>query len=69
MWNHREDDDYYSQPGDLWRLLPEDEKGRLIDNVVESFEDVPDDIRKKAVDMFSKADKDCGRRLAKAIGM
>ncbi|MCX4359010.1 MAG: catalase [Rikenellaceae bacterium] len=69
VWNHREDDDYYSQPGDLWRLLPEDEKGRLIDNVVESFEDVPDDIRKKAVDMFSKADKDCGRRLAKAIGM
>lgn len=69
VYDHREDDDYYSQPGDLWRLLPEDEKGRLIDNIVESLDEVPDDIRKKVVEMFSKADKDCGERLAKAIGM
>lgn len=59
------DDDYYTQPGDLYRLLPEDEKERLASNVAESMEGVPDEIKVRAITHFYKADKDCGIRIAK----
>ena len=32
--DHRSDADYYSQPGNLFRLMPVDAKQRLIDNIV-----------------------------------
>ncbi len=69
-YDQRDDDeDFYTQPGMLYRLLPQDEKQRLVNNIVANLEDVPQDIRKKVVDMFSKADADCGKRLAAALGM
>ena len=35
--DHRSDADYYSQPGNLFRLMPADAKQRLIDNIVSSL--------------------------------
>src|SRR6201999_106526 len=35
-WNHRVDDDYYSQPGDLFRLMTPDQQQVLFDNTARS---------------------------------
>ena len=66
-YDHRSDCDYYSQPGALYRLLPEEEKRRLICNVTESMEGVPTAIKIRAIARFYQADKDCGTQLANAM--
>lgn len=70
-WNydHRTDKDYYSQPGDLYRLLPEDEKARLICNVVESITGVPEFIQLRATARFYQADRNCGLGIAAKLGI
>jgi catalase len=39
--DHRSDSDYYSQPGDLFRLMTADAKARLISNIVGSLGQTP----------------------------
>ncbi len=39
--NHRLDTDYYTQPGELFRLLTPDARERLIGNIVASMKSVP----------------------------
>lgn len=68
-FDHRIDCDYYSQPGALYRLIPEDEKKRLICNVTESMDGVPSAIKIRAIARFYQADSDCGTRLAKAMNL
>jgi catalase len=66
-FNHREDKDYYSQPGDLFRLLPKDEQTRLMQNVADAMDGVPENICVRAVARFYQADKDCGLGIAKNL--
>ena len=66
-FDHRKDCDYYSQPGALYRLLPEEEKCRLIHNVCESMDGIPTAIKIRAIARFFQADKDCGLKLANAM--
>lgn len=68
-FNHREDKDYYSQPGDLFRLLPEDEKVRLMQNVAEAMDGVPHEIRVRAIARFHQADARCGVGIAGNLGI
>ncbi|MEG1635775.1 MAG: catalase, partial [Rikenellaceae bacterium] len=69
-YDHRaSDDDYYSQPGDLYRLLPKDEQDRLTSNVAEAMQGVPVEIQKRAIGNFLKADKNCGTDIAKKLGI
>lgn len=68
-YDHRSDDDYYSQPGDLYRLLPADEKERLTSNVAAAMQGVPEEIQRRAVGHFTKADKQCGDAIAKKLGL
>lgn len=68
-YDHRSDKDYYSQPGDLYRLLPADEKERLISNVCESIAGVPVEIEVRAVARFYQADKDCAQSIASKLGL
>lgn len=67
-YNNREDTDYYSQPGALFRLMPEDEKLRTISNVAEAMEGVPDFIRLRAAARFYLADERCGTGIAEKLG-
>lgn len=55
-WDHREDDDYYSQPGALFRLLPADEKQRLCENIARHMQGVPEEIVTVQMEHFRKAD-------------
>jgi catalase len=43
--DHRSDGDYYTQPGNLFRLMPADAKARLISNIVGSMKGIPQRFR------------------------
>jgi len=62
-------DDDYVQPGNLYRLLPPDEQGRLIENVVGSLKNVPKPIQEKMAEHFRRADADYGKRVAVGLGL
>ena len=69
-FNHdaRDDKDYYTQPGELFRLLPDDEKKRLMSNVAEAMDGVPNEIKIRAIARFHQADAACGLGIAKNLG-
>jgi len=62
-------DDDYIQPGNLYRLMPKDEQERLIANIAGSLKNVPVDIQKKMVEHFTRADKEYGGGIAKALNL
>ncbi len=68
--DHRSDGDYYTQPGNLFRLLPADAKQRLIDNIVSSLGNgVPQRIKELQIQHFYKADPAYGTGVAKGLGL
>ena len=68
-YNHREDKDYYTQPGDLYRLVPADEKERIHKNVAEAMDGIPENIKIRAVARFYQADENCGKSIASQLGI
>jgi catalase len=67
--NHRDENDYYTQPGNLFRLMPKDAKERLIKNIVGSLKETPRRIQELQVQHFYKADPDYGTGVAKGLGL
>jgi catalase len=67
--NHRLDSDYYTQPGNLFRLMKRDAKDRLISNIVGSLGAVPRRIQELQVQHFYKADPAYGTGVAKGLGL
>jgi catalase len=68
--NHRSDSDYYTQPGNLFRLMPADAKQRLIDNIVGNLGNgVPQRIQELQIEHFYKADPAYGTGVAKGLGL
>ena len=65
--DHRLDADYYSQPGDLFRLMSPDARERLIGNIVASMNTVPENIQKRQIQHFLKADPAYGAGVAKGL--
>jgi catalase len=66
-FNHREDNDF-SQAGALYRLMGEDEKARLSDNIASSLAQVSrPDVVERSIAHFRNADPDYGRRLTEAL--
>ncbi|MFX1684607.1 catalase [Paraburkholderia sp. A2RI-6] len=55
-YDHREDDDYYSQPGALFRLFDAGQRERLFGNIARAFEGVPDDVVQRQIEHFHRAD-------------
>ncbi|SDR51140.1 catalase [Rhizobiales bacterium GAS113] len=55
-YNHRDGNDDYRQPGDLFRLMSPSQKQQLFDNVAASMDGVPDAIVERALGHFGKAD-------------
>src|SRR6202040_4373479 len=65
--HHRDDNDFV-QAGDLYRLMSEAEKQRLIANISASLSRVSrEDIIERSVGHFRRADPEFGDRLAKAL--
>ncbi|WP_428261363.1 catalase [Haliangium sp.] len=64
---HRDDDDF-SQAGALYRLMREDERGRLIDNIAAGLAQVQRaDVVVRSIEHFRRADADFGHRLEQAV--
>jgi len=67
--NHRLDGDYYSQPGNLFRLMPADARERLIGNIVGTMKGIPQRIQELQIQHFYKADPAYGTGVAKGLGL
>ena len=67
--HYQQDKDYYTQPGDLYRLVSEDEKMRIHTNVATAMEGVPMNIKVRVVARFYQADERCGKGIAEAAGL
>ena len=67
-YNHRLDDDYYTQPGNLFRLMNTEQKSLLISNIVGTLKLAPEFIQKRQVEHFTKADKAYGEGVKVGLG-
>jgi catalase len=67
--NHRDESDYYTQPGDLFRLMKPDEKERLIGNICASLSNAPHNIQERQLCHFFRADPAWGGGVAKGLGI
>ncbi|MNL20958.1 Catalase [compost metagenome] len=66
-WNHRVDDDYFSQPGDLFRLMTPAQQQVLFDNTARSIKGVSRHIQQRHIEHCTKADPAYGQGVAAAI--
>lgn len=66
-YNHREDDDYYSQPGALFRLFDAGERERLFANIARAIAGVPDEIVQRQIEHFRRADPAYAQGVIEAI--
>src|SRR5882757_1261066 len=55
-YDHREDEDYYSQPGALFRLFDDAQKQRFFANIARHIHGVPNEIVKVQIEHFRRAD-------------
>ncbi len=68
-WDHRQDDDYYGQAGDLFRLMSKDQQRVLFENTARAMGDAPDDIKIRHAGNCMKADIAYGEGVAKAMNI
>jgi catalase len=68
-YDHRLGNDDYTQAGNLYRLLPADEKQRLFRNIAAAMQGVPQFIIERQLMHFTKADPVYGEGVAKALGL
>ncbi len=68
-WDHREDEDYYSQPGDLFRLMNTEQKEALFNNTAGSISDASIEVQKRHIGNCLKADPAYGAGVARALGL
>ncbi|GAM15805.1 catalase [Mesobacillus selenatarsenatis SF-1] len=62
--------DHYTQAGDLYRLMSEEERERLVANIVAAMKPVQrDDIKLRQIGHFYKADPEYGTRIAQGLGL
>ena len=62
--------DHYTQAGDLYRLLSEDERTRLVANIVEAMKPVEkEEIKLRQIQHFYKSDPEYGTRVADGLGL
>ena len=62
--------DHYTQAGDLYRLMNEEERARLVANIVGAMKPVErEDIKIRQISHFYKADAEYGTRIAQGLGL
>ncbi len=66
-WDHRSDDDYYSQPGALFRLMTPSQKQALFENTARSLRGVSRLIQERHIANCTLADPAYGNGVAAAI--
>ncbi|MBD3582214.1 catalase [Flavobacterium selenitireducens] len=68
-WDHRVDTDYFSQPGNLFRLLTDEKKRLLFQNTAAQIAPAEKFIQIRHIRNCAKADPDYGAGVAAALGI
>ncbi|GGG49276.1 catalase [Chelatococcus composti] len=68
-YDHREGNDDYTQPGNLFRLMTPDARERLMDNIAAAMEGVPEEIVRRQIVHFHRADPAYGAGVARRMGI
>ncbi len=69
-WNFREDDDdYYTQPGKLFRLMNANQQAALFGNTARAMGDAPREVKIRHIGNCLKADPAYGKGVADALGI
>ncbi|MFG8604305.1 catalase [Pseudomonas aeruginosa] len=66
-WNHRVDEDYYSQPAALFRLMSPAQQQALFDNTARAMRGASQEVIERHIGNCSKADPAYGAGVAAAI--
>lgn len=68
-WNHREDNDYYTQPRLLFRIMSQAQQQILFENTARALGDAPKEVKLRHVGHCLKADPAYGQGVARALGL
>jgi catalase len=68
-YNHRDGNDDYTQPGNLFRLMTPEQQERLFGNIGRHMATVPREIQLRQICHFFRADPAYGAGVAKALGV
>jgi catalase len=66
-WNHREDDDYFSQPRALFRLMTPAQQKVLFENTARAIKGASQPVVDRHIANCMKCDPDYARGVAEAI--
>tara|TARA_R100000027_G_scaffold67731_1_gene68255 strand:+ start:8638 stop:10110 length:1473 start_codon:yes stop_codon:yes gene_type:complete len=66
-YNHRDGNDDYTQAGDLFRIMSDDQKEQLFNNIAGSMEGVPSEIIERQLAHFDQADPAYGAGVRRAL--
>lgn len=65
----QDDEDYYTQPGKLFRLMTTEQQKVLFENTARNMEGVPEFIKMRHINNCLKADPEYGEGVAEAMGI
>ncbi len=68
-YDHRDGNDDFTQAGNLFRIMPADEKSRLMDTIAGAMTGVPEDIVRRQIGYFLQADPAYGQGIADRLGL
>lgn len=63
----QDNEDYYSQAGDLFRLMSDDQKNQLANNIAGGLVHANESIQTRMLEQYRKADPDYARRVKQAM--
>jgi catalase len=66
-WNHRVDEDYFSQPGDLFRLMTPEQQQLLFDNTARAINGASQMVVERHIGNCAQADPAYGAGVREAI--
>jgi catalase len=68
-YNHRDGNDDFRQPGDLFRLMTPNQQSQLMDNIAAAIQGVPVEIQRRQVALFYRCDPNYGIGVGTRIGL
>ena len=68
-YDHRAENDDYSQAGNLFRLMNGEQQMRLMDNIARAMQGVPKEIVRRQVAHFHRADPAYGAGVSRRVGV
>ncbi|MBL4639117.1 MAG: catalase [Kordiimonadaceae bacterium] len=62
-----QDEDNFTQAGELYRLMTDNQKAQLISNIVGGLSQASESVQRRMLEQFSAADKTYGEQIQKAL--